>query len=193
MRSIFPFYPVTFWYQPCKCPSQYLPLSVSLTALCPLMPCHPTLSIWSSTARQLSARLRSSQCTIQICTLYLLLRHFSSVWGDFSCNCVFYPALCTFLSPVNPVSVFFTTFLHVPLSLLINFVLSFFSLFAFFLKMCFACLSNMICLSVSLHLTSHLSLGVCGAYRPSCVYQSCLHSHKDDSFSVSALFSALWQ
>lgn len=62
-----------------------------------------------------------------------------------------------------------------------------------FLKMCFACLSNMICLSVSLHLTSHLSLGVCGAYRPSCVYQSCLHSHKDDSFSVSALFSALWQ
>ena len=63
----------------------------------------------------------------------------------------------------------------------------------FFFYICFACLSNMICLSVSLHLPSHLSLGVCGAYRPSCVYQSCLHSHKDDSFSVSALFSALWQ
>lgn len=192
MRSIFPFYPVTFWYQPCKCPSQYLPLSVSLTALCPLMPCHPTLSIWSSTARQLSARLRSSQCTIQICTLYLLLRHFSSVWGDFSCNCVFYPALCTFLSPVNPVCLFYYISPCPSVSPDQLCPQLFLSLCPF-LKMCFACLSNMICLSVSLHLTSHLSLGVCGAYRPSCVYQSCLHSHKDDSFSVSALFSALWQ
>lgn len=66
------------------------------------------------------------------------------------------PALCTFLSPAHTASVCITTFLHARLSLLINFISVFFRLFALFIFL--ASISNAMCFSVSLHLSSHLSL-----------------------------------
>lgn len=97
---------------------------------------------------------------------------------------------------MHPVSVCITTFLHACLSFHISFISVFCRLYALFISL--ASVSNSMCLPVSLHLSSHLSLCVCGAYSSVSLVSispaySLFLSHKHHSFYVSALSSALQQ
>lgn len=138
------------------------------------MPCKSILSILNSKASQLSAAVGSLHCPLHICSLHL--------WSHLS---VQFKAVILFYFASFCLSYYFSLCLSLLICLLSSLLHSFYFFFLCPKRNVSACISHPICLVVSVvHAVSLVPFGL--AY---CL----ILSHKYDSFSESACFSALQQ